>query len=255
MKLTIKRLKKIIKEELNKIYEASPNKLRLSPEKEDLLKLFVLVGPPSVGKSTWIKRNLPGEKYIINRDDIVEDVASEYGWTYDDMFAAPPQGSKVGDFDEKYGNVVKSPSYMSWQPLSFDKVLEANGIVFNEFNEKVAGAVTSSQDIVVDMTNMNSRARASAMRSIEGHEDKYKKIAVVFKTEGAEDFIKKVANKRAQAAKRMGKSKTIPPAVFDRMFASYQEVSPSEGFDEVVSVDNRPMLQSLALGLMKTGEP
>ena len=36
----------------------------------------------------------------------------------------------------------------------------------------------------------------------------------------------------------MGKSKTIPPAAFDRMFSSYEEPSQGEGFDEILSVDN-----------------
>jgi len=43
--------------------------------------------------------------------------------------------------------------------------------------------------------------------------------------------------KRAEVAKRMGKSKTIPPAAMQRMFSSFQDVSPEEGFDKVVPVD------------------
>ena len=240
MKLTTTQLRKIIREELNKINESS-----FGGGQAPLKKFMVLVGPPSVGKSTWIQDNFnPDDVYIINRDDIVESVAEDYGWTYDEMFAAPPQDAQIGDSDEKYGSVVKSPSYMTWQPLSFDKVLEANGIVFNEFNERVAGAVPSSKDIVVDMTNMSARARSGAMKAIQGYENSYEKVAVVFETEGAEEFIKKVAAKRAAAARRMGKSKTIPPHVFDRMFANFQKVEPSEGFDRIESVDNRSFLRA-----------
>ena len=209
-------------------------------------KIFVLVGPPSVGKSTWIKDTFTENPYIVNRDDIVEQIASGYGWTYDDMFSAPPKGATVGDFDEKYGEVVVSPSYMTWQPLSFSKVSEANGKVANIFNQRVAGAIPSGQDIVVDMTNMNSKGRQRALNAIKGSEDDYEKIAVVFKTEGAEEFIKTVAQKRAEVAQRMGKSKTIPRAVFDRMFRSFEKVEPSEGFDEIISVDNTEMLKKLA---------
>ena len=218
----------------------------LKESQEGQKTIFVLVGPPSVGKSTWIKNTFDNDPYIVNRDDIVESVAQEYGWTYDDLFAAPPKDAQLGDSDEKYGEVVQSPSYMSWQPLSFSKVLEANGKVFSQFNERVAGAVPSGQDIVVDMTNMNAGARKGALRAIEGSEDNYKKVAVVFEFEGSEEFIKKVAEKRAEAAKRMGKSKTIPPAAFDRMFSSFANVSEDEGFDEIVSVDNREMIKQLA---------
>jgi tRNA uridine 5-carbamoylmethylation protein Kti12 len=199
--------------------------------------MIVLVGPPSVGKSTWIKSNFPNA-YIINRDDIVDKVASSYGWTYDDMFATPPADAQVGDSDEKFGNVVAAPSWMTWAKTIFDKVQEANGKVQQLMNSKVSGANPSNQDIVVDMTNMNAGSRKSAMKAIEGNEDKYHKVAVDFKFKGAEDVIKKMADKRAEAAQRMGKSKTIPPAAFDRMFSSYEEPTTAEGFDEVISVDN-----------------
>ena len=69
-------------------------------------------------------------------------------------------------------------------------------------------------------------------------------MAVDFKVQGAEDVIKKMAEKRAESAKRMGKSKTIPSNVFDKMFSSYSKPSTSEGFDEIVSVDNVENLKS-----------
>jgi hypothetical protein len=200
-------------------------------------KMIVLVGPPSVGKSTWIKSNLP-DAYIINRDDLVEQVASEYGWTYDDMFATPPSDVILGDIDEKYGTVIEAPQWMTWTKFVFDKVVEANGKVQQLMSSKVSGANPSNKDIVVDMTNMNQNSRKNAMKAIEGKEGEYHKIAVDFKFEGAEGVIKKMAQKRAEAAERMGKSKTIPSSAFDRMFSSYEKPTTTEGFDEIVSVDN-----------------
>jgi flagellar biosynthesis GTPase FlhF len=235
-------LKSLIRESLNTIFEAVSD-----GEKK---KLVVLVGPPSVGKSTWIKSNFPNA-YIINRDDIVDKVASSYGWTYDDMFATPPADAQIGDSDEKFGNVVAAPSWMTWAKTIFDKVQEANGKVQQLMNSKVSGANPSGQDIVVDMTNMNAGSRKSAMKAIEGNEDKYHKVAVDFRFKGAEDVIKKMAEKRAEAAQRMGKSKTIPPAAFDRMFSSYEEPNTAEGFDEVISVDN---IENLKRALSDDGE-
>ena len=218
-------------------------------EAQEQKKIFVLVGPPSVGKSTWI-RNTFGTvvPYVINRDDIAESVASEYGWTYDDMFVAPPQDASMGDVNEKYGSVVRSPPFMTWQPLSFSKVLEANNKVQKLFSERVANAAPSNKDIVVDMTNMNAGARKAALKPIEGKEGEYKKIAVVFEFQGAEELIIQIANKRAEVAKQMGKAKTVPEAAIRRMFAAYQQVSPTEGFDEIVSVDNRATFQDLISG-------
>lgn len=223
-------IKQLVKESIQRIFEADYSD-------DEKRKMIVLVGPPSVGKSTWIQSNFPNA-YIINRDDIVEKVASSYGWTYDDMFATPPADAQVGDSDEKFGNVVAAPSWMTWAKTVFDKVQEANGKVQQLMNSRVSGAHTSGEDVVVDMTNMNAGSRKSAMKAIEGNEGDYHKVAVDFKFKGAEDVIKKMAEKRAEAAQRMGKSKTIPPAAFDRMFSSYEEPTTAEGFDEVISVDN-----------------
>jgi hypothetical protein len=222
----------------NKIKRVYENEVSQSTNMGDKKrKIVVLVGPPSVGKSTWTENNFPNA-YVINRDDIVEKVASEYGWTYDDMFATPPADAQVGEVDEKYGEVIAAPSWMTWAKTVFDKVLKANGEVQNIFNQRVSGAHPSGQDIIVDMTNMNPGARKGALKAIEGNENEYTTIAVDFKFAGAEEIIKKMAAKRAEAAQRMGKSKTIPPAAFDRMFQSYVEPSKEEGFDEIISVDN-----------------
>ena len=207
--------------------------------------IYVLVGPPSVGKSTWIANNFKEERpYVINRDDLAERVASEYGWTYDDMFVTPPKGSEIGEKSERYGDVVASPkSVAQWSPLSYSKVVEANSKVAGLFNDLVRGAKGES-NIVVDMTNMNADSRRGALKAISGKEDEYKKIAVVFNFKGIEELIKKVASKRAEEAKRMGRSKTIGPEVFDKMFARYRDVSPDEGFDEIIDVDNTEALQN-----------
>ena len=232
MKITKTYLRQVIKEEL----EAALGKNK---------KIFVLVGPPSVGKSTWIKNTFKEAPFIISRDDIVEKVAGTYGWTYDDMFATPPEDAKIGDSDEKYGNVVEPPSWMTWAKSAFDKVLEANAKVQELFNQRNAAAKTTKENIVIDMTNMNAGARKRALDAVSS-DNAAEKIAVVFKFEGSEDIIKKVAAKRAEAAKRMGKSKTIPPTVFDRMFSSFEKPTTAEGFDKIVDVDNREMLASLA---------
>ena len=168
-------------------------------DKENKKKIFVLVGPPAVGKSTWIKNTFQkDDPYIINRDAIVEEVASQMGMTYDDMFSAPPKDSTIGTEDEKYGTVVSSPSFMTLQPLSYSNILDANKLINEKLNDKIKNAATSEKDIVVDMTNMTANARKQALKSISGKEDMFEKIAVVFPFRGAEKFIKLMALKRSQ---------------------------------------------------------
>ena len=234
MKLNRKQLRRIINEVLENENTRPP-------------RIFVLVGPPSVGKSTWIQSTFGDmSPFVINRDDIVEQVADTYDWTYDDMFVTPPEDAQIGESDPKYGDVQSPPSWMTWAQSVFSLVMEANGKVQAAFNQRVSGAAPSGQDIVVDMTNMNAGARARAMAAIEGRQDDYEKIAVDFKFEGAEEVIMSVAQKRAEAAQRMGKSKTIPPAAFQRMFGAYEAPTLDEGFDSIVEVDNRELLRDLA---------
>lgn len=232
-------LKSILKE----LYELENSDV---PSSSDKKRIFVLVGPPSVGKSSWIANTFTNRPYVINRDDIAEKVASSYGWTYDDMFVTPPPDAQIGEVDEKYGTVEAAPSWMTWAKTVFSKVQEANNRVNNEFEQRVAGAPESGQDIVVDMTNMNAGARKKALSAIAGRESDYEKIAVVFEFEGAEDVIQRVAHLRQEAAARMGKNKTIPPITFTRMFSSFSRPTAEEGFDKIVSVDNRELLRKLA---------
>ena len=135
---------------------------------------------------------------------------------------------------------------MTWAQSVFSLVMKANGAVQKAFNQRVSGAVPSGLDVIVDMTNMNAAARARALNAIEGRQDDYEKIAVDFKFEGAEDVIMRVAQKRAEAAARMGKSKTIPPAAMQRMMGAYEAPSLDEGFDSIVEMDNREILRDLA---------
>lgn len=209
-------------------------------------KIYVLVGPPSIGKSTWIAKNLDiNNTYIISRDDVVDDIARSYGWTYDDMFKVPPPESNLGDMHPDWGEVIKSPSYMTWQPLSYSNVLEANKELKTEFDRRVAAAADSGKDIVVDMTNMSAGSRKAALNAIKGRESEFTKVAVVFPFQGAEDVLKNITKRRGAEIEARGGKKTIPPSVIDRMTSTFQNVSPDEGFDEVVEFDNRDALRAI----------
>ena len=180
--------KQILSEEFRRMQKLAGIKLS---EAKKVKAIYVLVGPPAVGKSTWIKQTFNKiQPFVINRDDIVEKVAEQYNWTYDDLFQVPIKDvEKEGDIHQKYGTVIKSPAGFR-EPLSYDKVVEANKKVQDIFNQRVAQG-KGKENIVVDMTNMSAGARKGALKAIEGAEDEYHKVAVVFNFEGAEDIIKK----------------------------------------------------------------
>lgn len=207
--------------------------------------IWILIGPPAVGKSTWARENVSSDAHIISRDSVVERIAEDMGWTYNDMFSAPPAGANVGDKDEKFGEVVRSPRWMNWQRLSWSKVLRANELVKKEMNDEIKKARESGKDIVVDMTNLSRSARASVLGWIKGLESDFNKVAVNFPFQGYQDVIKSISKIRAQRMKEEGKSKDIPGKVMDEMFGRWQAPDLNEGFDDIVEVDNREMLAEI----------
>ena len=83
-----------IKEALKPIIKRSLREAYLLEEAQDKANLVFLIGPPAVGKTEYIKKNLQGYE-IINRDDLVTQIAKESGvGTYDDMYARPPDDLK-----------------------------------------------------------------------------------------------------------------------------------------------------------------
>ena len=236
MKLTRRQLRKLIQEALD-----------FTPAATDL---FVLIGPPSIGKSTWISENIP-DAYIISSDEVTEAVAAKNKMSYDDMFEYPPQptlrsGEPNPDYNPnevhpRFGKVVdQGISWKSWMPKAYEKVNAAEIEALEKLEQVKADAKTSGKPIVIDMTNMNTGVRKriiDEMTSLTGMQ--LNKIGVVFEFSGAESDIKDTAASRNILKQMSGHGpKTIPPAAFDRMMGGYEP--PAEGeFDKVIYVDNR----------------
>jgi predicted kinase len=114
--------------------------------------ILVLIGPPLVGKSTWIKNNFADKNVkIISRDNIVMNL---YG---------------SDDYDEAFKNVDQKEVNRLLQK-SFD---DANG---------------NKENVIVDMTNMTSKRRRS---TLDNFDSDYTKIAVIFPILDWDEFIKR----------------------------------------------------------------
>lgn len=207
--------------------------------------IYILIGPPAIGKSTWIQNHTdPQNTIVINRDDIVEKIANSYGWTYDDMFVYPPNEAEIGEMDEKYGKVIPAPEWMHWRKSIFSKVTEGNDKVLAIFKKSMEDAKASDKNVVVDLTNMRANDRIDGLNRISRPNDT--KVAVIFNFKGKEKIIKAVAAKRAEAAERMGKSKTIPDVVIDKMISAYEPPTPKEGYDKIIYSNTIPQLKKFA---------
>jgi predicted kinase len=56
--------------------------------------IYILVGPPGAGKSTWVEKEFQGVCLVVSSDMIIEAVAQDEGKTYDEVF---PEFVKVAD--------------------------------------------------------------------------------------------------------------------------------------------------------------
>lgn len=89
-------------------------------------KIFILIGVPMSGKSTWIKNNYPGTK-VISRDDIVLEVHG------------------TNDYNKAFKEVNHK---------EVDKLL----------NSRLLDASNSDNDVIIDMTNMTIKRRRSTLK-------------------------------------------------------------------------------------------
>jgi predicted kinase len=89
-------------------------------------KIFILIGVPMSGKSTWIKNNYPDTK-VISRDDIVLEVHG------------------TNDYNKAFKEVNHK---------EVDKLL----------NSRLLDASNSDNDVIIDMTNMTIKRRRSTLK-------------------------------------------------------------------------------------------
>lgn len=219
----------------------------LNEQSQEKKKIYVLVGPPSVGKSTWIRQNA-ADAYVVSSDEITIQVARERGMTYDDMFDYPPQptnrdGSPNASFDPSYvhpkwGEIIDQQlAWKKWMPKAYRKVNDAEVEVQKRIEQRYANATSAGTDIVLDLTNMNKNSRKFAIQKL-GDISNFDLVAINFDWNNDVDFLKKSSAERSQREfEETGMKKTIPPAAFDRMIGGYERPAEEEGFTDVRDVD------------------
>jgi energy-coupling factor transporter ATP-binding protein EcfA2 len=223
------------KKKLQKLAGIIPNQIKK-------VNFYILIGPPAIGKSTFIK-TMPENTLVINRDDVVQQVASEYGLTYDDLFILPPTDSKIGDVVsgfEKFGKVKEAPEQIkNWAPVVFENIDKINLEVFNIMSYLFKQAKTAKYpNVVVDMTNMSLSSRSKILDTMQ---DKvhFRYIAVQFDISDPEtkEIVKKASEIRRKFDLAKGIKKTIPDSAFNRMFTEYVPPSYGEGFDKIIKIN------------------
>lgn len=119
-------------------------------------KLYVLVGVPASGKSTWVaNQNWASDCVVVSTDHFVEQYAKEQGKTYSEVF----------------------DDYMSFAvELMLDKVERAR---------------IDRKDIIWDQTSTSIKSRATKIRMLPD----YYKIAVVFDVPETDELQRRLASR------------------------------------------------------------
>jgi len=104
--------------------------------------MYMMVGVPASGKSTWIA-NRKHNAVVISSDDLIEAHAAEQGKTYNEVFR--------------------------------EQIKIAAGIVKTEAQK----AFAEGRDVIWDQTNLTIRSRKSKLDMVPAH---YTKVAIYFAT-------------------------------------------------------------------------
>lgn len=165
--------------------------------------LYMLVGLPGVGKSTWTdsfrrknRDQLINNSFynntgfidnltIISTDNIIESIADEYRLTYNQLF------------DDITYSFAEKMSY------------------------KIAKLSIDREDIIIwDQTNLTKKTRK---RKLDMFPSEYKKVCVLFGI--PDDLDKRLMNRPG---------KVIPDKVIKDMIMKYEQPTTDEGFDDII---------------------
>ncbi len=119
-------------------------------------KLYMLIGVPGSGKSTWVSNQIWAKDCsIVSSDRFIDEHAEELGKTYNEVF-------------DEYVKIAT-------------KLMENQALI----------AQANNMDIIWDQTNMSAKSRAKKLALLPN----YEKIAVVFRTPEKEELDRRLSSR------------------------------------------------------------
>ena len=117
--------------------------------------LYMLIGVPAAGKSTWLEKNKTGG-VIISSDDHIERLAAERGQTYNEAFR------------------------------------DVSGQAMTLMMQDLRAAIKAGEDIYWDQTNTGVKSRAKKLKQVPSN---YRKVAVFLKTPDDAEHERRLASR------------------------------------------------------------
>ena len=114
--------------------------------------MYMLIGVPASGKSTWVEKH-KGDALVISTDNLIEIYAADNGKTYNDVF--------------------------------FEHIKIATKIAM----EHAEAAFAAGQDVIWDQTNITKKSRKGKLAMVPEH---YRKTAVFFATPLEEEWQRRL---------------------------------------------------------------
>jgi predicted kinase len=152
-------------------------------------KLYMLVGVPAAGKSTWIDGHNKSAMMVASSDAYLDRIAANQGKTYNDVFA--------------------------------DNIKAAN----QHAHQVAQQAFDLGLDLIWDQTNLNRKSRAPKLAMVPDH---YEKIAVYFPTPDKPEHDRRLANRPGKSIPHnilMGMIRGLEKPTHDEGFDEIMQVS------------------------------
>jgi predicted kinase len=152
-------------------------------------KLFVLVGIPGSGKSTFIRQKMSADDYvIISTDDVIEKMAAEVGKTYDELWQTRPYKRAKKIADANFADAVKNVKNIIWDQTNI--TIDKRKTILSKIPEqyyKVAVLFTTPLDVVKDRL----KKREKEGKIIPDHvvNDMFKRLQPPTVTEGFDEVV------------------------------------------------------------------
>jgi predicted kinase len=120
--------------------------------------LYMMIGVPGSGKSTWIaNQNFDWNKtMVVSTDAIIDQRAAAQGKTYSEVFQNEIKGATA------------------------------------QMNANLKNAIANNMDIALDQTNLTPKSRQSKLSQIPKN---YRKVAVYFSTPDDQELMRRLANR------------------------------------------------------------